>query len=129
MMGLQDTGSICGSSRSWSGGFFQYQRLECRDDDGASARPRRRWLPSLNGKAVCSCFSPLKKLKWSRISSVLLLRKVPQASSKIRHASVMDSADDACPTVVFLSQWGLPVLSRPSSMAGTKVRLPHGKGF
>uniref|UniRef100_A0ACD5XR43 Uncharacterized protein n=1 Tax=Avena sativa TaxID=4498 RepID=A0ACD5XR43_AVESA len=125
MMGLQDTG-ICGSSWTTGGFFLRYQRLECRDDDGAIPRPRRRpWLPSLNGKAVCSCFSPLKKLKWSRITSVLLLRKAPQASSKIRHAS----ADDACPTVVFLSQWGLPVLSRPSSMAGAKARLPHGKGF
>lgn len=61
MMGLQDTGS------SRRGSFFQYQRLECRDD-GATPRPRqRRWLPSLNGKAACSCFFHLKKLRWSRI--------------------------------------------------------------
>jgi hypothetical protein len=119
MMGLQDTG-ICGSRM---GGFFQYQRLECRDDV-ASVRPRRRWLPSLNGKSACSCWLPLKKLKWSKITSVLLLRKVPEASSKIRHAD----ADEACPTIVFLSQWGLPVLSRPS-MAGGKAKYHHGKGF
>ncbi|CAM0951086.1 unnamed protein product [Alopecurus aequalis] len=122
MMGLQDTG-ICGSQ---AGGFFQYQKLECRDD-GASPRPRRRWLPSLNGKTACSCFFSLKKLKWSKITSVLLPRKVSEPSSKIRHASVMD-ADDACPTIIFLSQWGLPVLSHPS-MAGSKGKHPHGKGF
>jgi hypothetical protein len=123
MMGLQDT-SICGSRM---GGVFQYQRLEC-GDDGASLRPRRRWLPSLNGKSACSCFLHLKKLKWSKITSVLTLRKVPEASSKIRHASMSD-ADEACPTIVFLSQWGLPVLSRPSMMAGGKAKYHHGKGF
>jgi hypothetical protein len=36
--------------------------------------------------------------------------------------------DDSCPTIVFLSQWGLPVLSRPS-MASSKGKYPHGKGF
>ncbi|KAM3257063.1 hypothetical protein ACQJBY_049426 [Aegilops geniculata] len=125
MMGLQDAGS------SRRGSFFQYQRLECRDDDGATPRPRqRRWLPSLNGKAACSCFFHLKKLRWSRITSVLLPRKVsepPSSSSKIRHASVAH-AEDACPSIVFLSQWGLPVLSGPS-VGGNRGKNPRGKGY
>ncbi|XBI80894.1 uncharacterized protein LOC119308960 [Triticum dicoccoides] len=121
MMGLQDTGSSRRSS------FFQYQRLECRDD-GATPRPRqRRWLPSLNGKAACSCFFHLKKLRWSRITSVLLPRKVSEPSSKIRHASVAH-AEDACPSIVFLSQWGLPVLSGPS-VGGNRGKYPRGKGY
>ncbi|XP_037434219.1 uncharacterized protein LOC125509143 [Triticum urartu] len=123
MMGLQDTGS------GRRGSFFQYQRLECRDD-GATPRPRqRRWLPSLTtGKAACSCFFHLKKLRWSRITSVLLPRKVSEpSSSKIRHASVAH-AEDACPSIVFLSQWGLPVLSGPS-VAGNRGKHSRGKGY
>ena len=119
MMGFQDAGI---GSRTAS--FFHYQRLECRDD-GATPRPRWRWLPALSGKAASPCFFPVKKLKWSSITSVLLPRKVAEFSSKIRHAT-MDA--DICPTIIFSSQWGLPVLSRPL-LAGSKVKYPHGKGF
>ncbi|VAI31812.1 unnamed protein product [Triticum turgidum subsp. durum] len=68
-----------------------------------------------------------EKLRWSRITSVLLPRKVSEPSSKIRHASVAH-AEDACPSIVFLSQWGLPVLSGPS-VGGNRGKYPRGKGY
>ncbi|EMS62208.1 hypothetical protein TRIUR3_09094 [Triticum urartu] len=69
-----------------------------------------------------------EKLRWSRITSVLLPRKVSEpSSSKIRHASVAH-AEDACPSIVFLSQWGLPVLSGPS-VAGNRGKHSRGKGY
>ncbi|KAG8056514.1 hypothetical protein GUJ93_ZPchr0002g25985 [Zizania palustris] len=118
-MALQDTGI-----GSRTAGFFHYQRLECRDD---GARPRWRWLPTLNGKAASPCFFHVKKFKWSRITSVLLPRKVAELSSKIRRVgSTMDG--DICPKIIFSSQWGLPVLSRPL-LARRKCRYHHGKGF
>lgn len=120
MMGMQDAGIRV----SQTGSFFQYQRLEQRDE-GAARHPRRRWLPSLTGKAaVCSCFFTLRKLKWSRITSVLLSRKVPEPSSKICH-----DTDEVCPTIIFLSQWGLPVLPCPSRARGSKGKHAHLKGF
>ncbi|TVU09299.1 hypothetical protein EJB05_42762, partial [Eragrostis curvula] len=117
MMGFQDTG-IVGGSRTAS--FFQYQRLECRDDV-AAPRPRWRWLPALEGKSVSSCFVHVKKLKWSRITSALLPKKVAEISSKIRHTGAMTDAN-ICPAIIFMSPWGLPVISRPL-LAGNKGRL------
>uniref|UniRef100_A0A0E0M0B2 protein-histidine N-methyltransferase n=1 Tax=Oryza punctata TaxID=4537 RepID=A0A0E0M0B2_ORYPU len=126
---VREESSIDGRAAS----FFHYQRLECRDDDGPPRPSKRRWLPALDGKpAATPCFFHVKKLKWSRITSVLLPRKVvAELSSKIRRARAMtmEGATDICPTIIFASQWGLPVLSRPL-LAGKKARyLHHGKGF
>uniref|UniRef100_A0A0A9HRG6 Uncharacterized protein n=1 Tax=Arundo donax TaxID=35708 RepID=A0A0A9HRG6_ARUDO len=121
MMGFQDTG-IVGGRRTAS--FFHYQRLECRDD-GAAPRPRWRWLPALNGKVASPCFFHVKKLKWSRIASALLPRKVAEFSAKICHAGATTEAD-ICPTIISVSPWGLPVLSRPL-LAGNRSRYPHGR--
>ncbi|KAL6846312.1 hypothetical protein ACP4OV_023760 [Aristida adscensionis] len=118
MMGFQDTGV---GSRPAS--FFHYQRLECRDDGDAVPRPRWRWLPVLSGKVASPCFFHGKKLNWSRITSVLLPRKVAEFSAKIRHTGATADAD-ICPAIIFVSPWGLPVLSRPL-LAGNKSRYPH----
>ena len=116
---FQDAGVGVGGG----GCLFQYQRLE-RRDDGAAPRSRWRWLPAaLNGKAVSSppCLFHAKKLWWGRIP-----RKVAELSAKIRHAG----AGATCPAVViFMSPWGLPVLSRPL-LAGHRSRCQyrHGRG-
>uniref|UniRef100_A0A0D9XCW5 protein-histidine N-methyltransferase n=1 Tax=Leersia perrieri TaxID=77586 RepID=A0A0D9XCW5_9ORYZ len=109
--------------------FFHYQRLECQDDGGPPRSSRWQWLQALNGKPTSPCFFHVKKLKWSRISSVLLPRKLAEFSSKIRHVRSTMDATDICPTIIFASQWGLPVLSRPL-LAGNKARNHyHGKSF
>ncbi|CAN6210504.1 unnamed protein product [Urochloa humidicola] len=131
MMGFfQDTG--VGGSRT-SGGLFQYQRLEWREqrDDGAApARSRWRWLPAaLNGKVASGspCLFSVKKLKWGRITSALIPRKVAELSAKIRHGGGAQEAGDVCPAVIFMSPWGLPVLSRPLLAGGHRSRHRHGR--
>uniref|UniRef100_A0A0A9CTM2 Uncharacterized protein n=1 Tax=Arundo donax TaxID=35708 RepID=A0A0A9CTM2_ARUDO len=121
MMGFQDTG-VVGGGRTAS--FFHYRRLECRDN-GTTLRPRWLWLPALTGKAAFPCFFHVKKLKWSRITSALLPRKVAEFSAKIHHAGAVTEAN-ICPTIIFISPWGLPVLSRPL-LARSKSRHPHGR--
>jgi hypothetical protein len=117
MMGFfQDTG-VGGGSRTAR--FLQYQRLECWDDGAAAPSP------AVNGKTASPCLFSVKRLKWSKITSVLIPRKVAEFSVKIRHASARTEAD-VCPTVVFMSPWGLPVLSRPL-LVGHKSRYHHGK--
>ena len=118
---FQDAGVGVGGG----GCLFQYQRLERRDDGAA----RWRWLPAaLNGKAVSSppCLFHAKKLWWGRIP-----RKVAELSAKIRHAGAGATTEaDVCPAVViFMSPWGLPVLSRPL-LAGHRSRCQyrHGRG-
>lgn len=131
MMGFfQDTGASVGAV---GGALFQYQRLELRDD-GAAPRSRWRWLPAmaaLNGKAVSSsppCLFHVKKLKWGSITSALIPRKVAELSAKIRRAGVVPAgAADVCPAVVFMSPWGLPVLSRPL-LGGHRSRCHHHRG-
>ena len=127
MMGFfQDTG-VGGGGGGRGSSLFQYQRLE-RRDDGAAPRSRWRWLPAaLNGKAVSSppCLFHAKKLWWGRIP-----RKVAELTAKIRHAAGAGAAAeaDACPAVViFMSPWGLPVLSRPL-LAGHRSRCQHHHG-
>lgn len=126
MMGFfQDTG-VGGCSQTAR--FLQYQRLECWDDGVAAPIPRSgwRWLPAVvNGKTASPCLFSVKRLKWSKITSVLIPRKVAEFSAKIRHASAKTEAD-VCPTIVFMSPWGLPVLSRPL-LVGHKSRYHHGK--
>ncbi|CAN6166721.1 unnamed protein product [Urochloa humidicola] len=137
MMGMgffQDTGVGVGGGGRTGGGLFQYQRLEWREqrDDGAApARSRWQWLPAaLNGgKAASPCLFNVKKLKWGRITSALIPRKVAELSAKIRHASggVPGAADDVCPAVIFMSPWGLPVLSRPLLGGSHRSRYHHGR--
>lgn len=128
MMGFfKDTG-VGGGSRTRTDRFLRYQRLECWDD-GAAPSPRSRWrclpVPALNGKTASPCLFSVKRLKWSKITSVLIPRKVAELSAKIRHAGARTEAD-VCPAVVFMSPWGLPVLSRPL-LVGHKSRYRHGK--
>ncbi|PUZ70437.1 hypothetical protein GQ55_2G230500 [Panicum hallii var. hallii] len=128
MMGFfQDTG--VGVGGGGGGSLFQYQRLERRGDDGAAPRPRWRWLPAaLNGKAASSppCLFRAKKLRWGRITSALIPRKVAELSAKIRRAGGATEVD-VCPAVViFMSPWGLPVLSRPL-LAGHRSRYHLGR--
>ncbi|OEL37410.1 Histidine protein methyltransferase 1-like protein [Dichanthelium oligosanthes] len=121
----EDAGGVGvgGGGSSQTGGLFQYQRLECRDE-GAALRSRWRWLPAaLSGKAASPCLFHVKKLKWGRITSAIIPRKVAEFSAKIRHASGATEAD-LCPAVIFMSPWGLPVLSRPL-LAGHKSRYHH----
>ncbi|CAL5074678.1 unnamed protein product [Urochloa decumbens] len=135
MMGFfQDTGVGVGGPAG--GGVFQYQRLEWREreEDGAApARSRWRWLPAaLNGKVASGspCLFSVKKLKWGRITSALIPRKVAELSAKIRHAGgggALGAADDVCPAVIFMSPWGLPVLSRPLLAGGHRSRYRHGR--
>ncbi|KAL6655871.1 hypothetical protein ACP70R_006697 [Stipagrostis hirtigluma subsp. patula] len=124
MMAFQDTGVGSRTASFFNYRFFHYQRLECRDDE-AAPRPRWRWLPALSGKMASPCFFHAKKLNWSRITSVLLPRKVAEFSAKIHRTDARADAD-ICPTIIFVSPWGLPVLSRPL-LAGNKSRYPHGK--
>ena len=129
---FQDAGVGVGGG----GCLFQYQRLE-RRDDGAAPRSRWRWLPAaLNGGKAASSSPPCsfhaKKLRWGRITSALIPRKVAELTAKIRHAAGAGAAAeaDACPAVViFMSPWGLPVLSRPL-LAGHRSRCQyrHGRG-
>ncbi|RCV11421.1 hypothetical protein SETIT_2G184200v2 [Setaria italica] len=131
MMGFfRDTGvvSVGGRGGSRTGGLFQYQRLECLDEEVAP-RSRWRWLPAaLNGKVASPCLFHVKKVKWGRITSALIPRKVAELSAKIRHArgSGMTEAE-VCPTVIFMSPWGLPVLSRPLLAGGHRGRYHHGR--
>jgi hypothetical protein len=129
MLGSED--SVGGGSRTAR--FFHYQRLERQDDDDqqAAASRRRRWwwLPALHGKAAPPCcFLHVRKLKWSRIaSSAFLPKKVAELSSKIRRAD----DDDICQAVIFMSPWGLPVLSKPLLARNKKGRVaayPHHHG-
>jgi hypothetical protein len=131
MMGSQQDDSVGGGSRTSR--FFYYQRLERQDDDddqqAASTRRRWWWLPALDGKAAPPCcFLHVRTLKWSRIASALLAttKKVAELSSKIRRA---DGDDDICQqAVIFMSPWGLPVLSRPLLARNKKGRVaayPH----
>ncbi|CAN6195668.1 unnamed protein product [Urochloa humidicola] len=133
MMGMgffQDTGVGVGGGRT-GGGLFQYQRLEWRDDGAAPARSLWRWLPAaLNGgKAASSspCLFNVKKLKWGRITSALIPRKVAELSAKIRRDVGSAPEADVCPTVIFMSPWGLPVLSRPLLAGGHRSRYHHGR--
>jgi hypothetical protein len=135
MMGFfQDTGGV--ASVGGRGGLFQYQRLECRDEVAAAPTSRWRWLlAALNGKKVASasppCLFHVKKLKWGRITSALIPRKVTELSAKIRQGGGggTKTEADVCPTVVFMSPWGLPVLSRPLLAGGhrrSRSRCHHG---
>ncbi|CAN6166723.1 unnamed protein product [Urochloa humidicola] len=133
---FQSTGVRVGGGRT-GGGLFQYQRLEWREqrDDGAAparSRSRWRWLPAaLNGgKAASPSLFNAKKLKWGRITSALIPRKVAELSAKIWRD--IGSAPEAhvCPTVMFMSPWGLPVLSQPLQAGGHRSRYHHGRnGF
>ncbi|KAF8648087.1 hypothetical protein HU200_065128 [Digitaria exilis] len=133
MMGFfQDTGaSVGGVGRT--GALFQYQRLELRDDGSAAPSSSRwRWLPAavaVNGKASSSspCLFHVKKLKWGSITSALIPRKVAELSAKIRRVGAATTeAADVCPAVIFMSPWGLPVLSRP--LLGGHIRRRHQNG-
>ncbi|CAL5081074.1 unnamed protein product [Urochloa decumbens] len=141
MMGFfQDTGVGVGGGVGGrtGGGLLQYQRLELREqehehDGAAPARSRWRWLPAVlnGGKAASSspCLFHVKKLKWGRITSALIPRKAAELSAKIRNGGggAPGAADDVCPAIVFMSPWGLPVLSRPLLAGGHKSRYHHGR--
>ncbi|KAJ1289393.1 hypothetical protein BS78_02G160900 [Paspalum vaginatum] len=120
---MMDTGFSVGGGRRM-GRLLPYQRLECWDD-GTAPRSSWRWLPALNGKTGSPCLLHVKKLKWSKITSVLIPKKVAELSAKIRRAGTTAEAD-VCQTVIFMSPWGLPVLSRPL-LAGHKSRHRHGR--
>ncbi|CAN6195670.1 unnamed protein product [Urochloa humidicola] len=131
---FQNTGVRVGGGRT-GGGLFQYQRLEWREqrDDGAApVRSRWRWLPAaLNGgKAAFPSLFNVKKMKWGRITSALIPRKVAELSAKIRHDIGSAPEDGVCPTIIFMSPWGLPVLSQPVLASGHRSRYHHGRdGF
>ncbi|ONM54457.1 uncharacterized protein [Zea mays] len=122
---FQDTGVGGGAGSRTSRRVFQYQRLECCWDDGATSR--WRCPPAANGKkAEAPCLFSVRRLKWSKVTSVLIPRKVAELSAKICHARARTEAV-VCPAVVFMSPWGLPVLSRPLLVGHNTCRYHRGR--
>ncbi|MQL96133.1 hypothetical protein Taro_028802 [Colocasia esculenta] len=113
-MGLQ--GMVRGRSRC-----RRYQRLQDDEDvEKAAARPRRRWArKSADGKVLGFRVSSSKKrLTWRGFSLLLLPRRLCHMYAEVL-TDIM-ALEGVHPTIVFSSQWGLPVLSHSSSMISCK---------
>ncbi|KAG8079604.1 hypothetical protein GUJ93_ZPchr0007g4792 [Zizania palustris] len=75
-----------------------------------------------------------RKVRLMRLVLLLPARRVAALFSELARrlaaaASVVDHAAAECPTIVFSSQWGLPVLSHPASGSGAAGRTARLRAF
>lgn len=87
----------------------RYERLTT--DDVKAARPRRSWVKKMNGRLKGLRLSRSRKLILKGFSVVLFPRRVVRIYTDIVNRMMVDGI---CPTIIFSSQWGLPVLSHSS---------------
>ncbi|KAL5198487.1 hypothetical protein ABZP36_001999 [Zizania latifolia] len=75
-----------------------------------------------------------RKVRLMRLVLLLPARRVAALFSELARrlaaaVSVVDHAAAECPTIVFSSQWGLPVLSHPASGSGAAGRTARLRAF
>lgn len=87
-----------------------YERLTAADHVKA-ARPRRSWVKKMNGRLKGLRISRSRKLTLKGLSVVVFPRRVVRIYSDMVNRMMMDCM---CPSIVFSSQWGFPVLSHSS---------------
>ncbi|KAI3445507.1 hypothetical protein Pfo_002172 [Paulownia fortunei] len=88
----------------WRG---RYERLNSSDEK--AIRTRRLWIKKVHGRVKGLKLSRSSKLNWKPFSMMFILsRKIAKIYAGFVKRMKMD---EACPAIIFSSQWGLPVLS------------------
>ncbi|KAK2966186.1 hypothetical protein RJ640_008752 [Escallonia rubra] len=89
----------------------RYERLT--DDDEKMPSPKRRWVKRMNGRLKGLRLSRSRKLNWKAFSVVILPKRIARIYADI--VKRIMKMDAVCPGIIFSCQWGLPVLSHPTS--------------
>ncbi|GLT34165.1 hypothetical protein SLA2020_086980 [Shorea laevis] len=87
---------------------LRYEKLKHVGDTTKVGRPRKRWVKKMKGGIR---LSRSRKLIFKAFSMVVLGGRVARVYADIIDRMKMDGL---CPSIIFSTQWGLPVLSHPS---------------
>ncbi|GLT45405.1 hypothetical protein SLA2020_192380 [Shorea laevis] len=87
---------------------LRYEKLKHGGGTTKVGRPRKRWVKKMKGGIR---LSRSRKLIFKAFSMVVLAGRVARVYADIIDRMKMDGL---CPSIIFSTQWGLPVLSHPS---------------
>ncbi|KAK6911731.1 hypothetical protein RJ641_023824 [Dillenia turbinata] len=104
-----------------------YKRLKATEEKKVTTRPRRGWVKIMNGRLKGLRLSPRsRKLNWKTFSIIVKPRRIAGIYAEI--VKRLNMVDELCPTIIFSSHWGLPVLSH-SSYWSRKRALSINRNF
>ncbi|GLT30104.1 hypothetical protein SLA2020_049240 [Shorea laevis] len=87
---------------------LRYEKLKHGGVTTKVGRPRKRWVRKMKGGIR---LSRSRKHFFKAFSMVVLAGRVARVYADIIDRMKMDGL---CPSIIFCTQWGLPVLSHPS---------------
>ncbi|GLT45385.1 hypothetical protein SLA2020_192190 [Shorea laevis] len=87
---------------------LRYEKLKHSDETTNVGRPRKHWVKKMKGGIR---LSRSRKLIFKAFSMVVLAGRVARVYADIIDRMKMDGL---CPSIIFSTQWGLPVLSHTS---------------
>uniref|UniRef100_A0A7N0U821 Uncharacterized protein n=1 Tax=Kalanchoe fedtschenkoi TaxID=63787 RepID=A0A7N0U821_KALFE len=92
----------------------RYKKLTDDDDDEKAARPRKRWVVrKMSGGVRGVRLARTRRFTFRALSVMLMPKSIAALCSEILARL---RTEGVCPSIVFSSQWGLPVLSHSSSI-------------